>query len=205
MTPEEIEGYVPPRSLWGGYRPDKVVEHMRRVAWDVRRMVHDHGVAQAEIDRLRRDLARFERREELDAALIRSAQTAAREMRDAAQQEAELVLKKANEHAERIRAEVAREYAHRTQELEGVKNANLKLRGELRGFVKALLELLEPPAGAERRLVMADLERVVRSTRIGQDDARAQPAEEVADAPPPAPDDEPRASGHVPEGTERVA
>ena len=171
LTPEEIEGSNLPRAFVGGYKADKVTEHLRRIAWDLRRLLHERGVAETELGRLRRDVAQSQRRGELEAAVLDSAHRAAKEIRAAAREESELLLKKAREHAERLRHDVEREHAARTREIESLRTMSGTLRTELRTFLKSLLEVVEPfdpSANAERRLVMADLERVVRATRASK-------------------------------------
>ena len=143
LTPEEIEGLELPRTFVGGYKPEKVTEHLRRVAWDIRRLLHERDVADAELTRLRRELARSERREELEAAALGSAQRAAREIREASRQEAEVVLKKASEYATRLVRDVNREHAERTRELAELRAVNSKLRTQLRAFLKSLVEVVE--------------------------------------------------------------
>ena len=218
LTPEEIEGLNLPRSVMGGFKPEKVNDHLRRIAWDVRRLLHEHAEAETELGRLRITLARSKRREELEAVVFDSVQRLVRDIREAAIEEAELVVKKANEHASRVRHAVEREHAVRTHELEELKNAGGKLRAELRTFITSLLEVIEPEdlgADTHRLLVMADLDRVVHATRAAKpprwDKApgHAPTPEIVADSgPPPGGTDMHVVSltGELPaDGAERVA
>jgi cell division initiation protein len=178
ISPEEIEGADLPRTIFGGYKADKVTEHLRTVAWDVRRLLHERRQAKSEHerleherDRLRHELVRSERRGELEAAVLESAQNTAREIRDTARREAELVLKKATEHAARLRREVEQEHAARLAEVEGLKEGSAKLRAELRRFIRTLLNLVEPgdlDANMKRHEMMSDLERVVQAQRTAQ-------------------------------------
>jgi cell division initiation protein len=175
LSPEQIEGVDLPRTRFGGYKADNVREHLRTVAWEVRRLLHEQGQAKAEqerlqheIERLRRELARSERRGELEAVILESAQSAARDIRESARQDADLTLKKASEHAARLRHEVEREYTARLAEVEGLKTGSVKLRAELRRFIRSLLTLVEPgdlEANMQRHEMMSDLERVVQAQR----------------------------------------
>lgn len=178
INPEEIEGVGLPRTVFGGYKADKVREHLRGLAWDVLTLLHERGIAKSEherleheLDRLRRELVRSERRGELESAVLESAQNAAREIRDTARREAELILKKATEHATRLRREVEQGHEARLAEVEGLKNGSVKLRAELRGFIRELLTLVEPgelDANIHRHQMMSDLERVVQAQRTAR-------------------------------------
>lgn len=169
LTPEDIEGVEFPRAVAGGYKMHAVTEHLRKVAWDVRRLLHERAAMEEDVSRVRGELARSERREELESAVLGSAQDAAREMRETARREAELILKKAREHAIELRTAAEREYAARTNELRQIEELSRLVRTELRVRLKSVLEALGEPAGQvddqEQRPVMADLERAVQAAR----------------------------------------
>jgi cell division septum initiation protein DivIVA len=192
LSPEEIEGVALRRVAVGGYKADQVTGHLRSAAWTVRELLHEREEAKSECERLeqeleglRRELARIRRRDELGAAFVESAQNTGKEIKAAARQEAELILKKASEHADRLRREVEQEHAARLADVENLKTGSAKLRAELRRFIKTLLQLIEPgplDVNLQRHELMTDLERVVQAQR----GARAIPGDPPA--PPPFPE-----------------
>ena len=167
LSPDEIEKGKLPRATVRGYKPDAVREHLRRVAWDYRQLLHDHKLAKAELERVQRELQRNERREELESGVLDSAQQAAKEIRETGRREAELIVKKAREHADALRAGADRHHAARARDVEKLQQTGTKLRQDLRSMITSILSVLEPAGsvGAERRPVMEDLQRVVESTR----------------------------------------
>jgi cell division initiation protein len=203
ISPEEIEGVDLPRTVFGGYKADRVREHLRIVAWDVGKSLHERGQAKSEherleheLDRLRHELVRSERRGELESVVLESAQNAAREIRETARREAELVLKKATGHAAGLRREVEQEHAARLAEVEGLQEGSAKLRAELRRFIRTLLNLVEPgdlDANMKRHEMMSDLERMVQAQRT------AKTGSSETTGPHSAPDAAPSA-GHAGEG-----
>lgn len=169
LTPEDIEGVDLPRAATGGYKTHAVTALLRQVAWDFRRLLHERAAMQEDVTRVRGALARSERREELESALLGSAQSAAREIRETARREAELILKKAREHATELQMTAEREYAARTNELRQIEELSRLVRTELRVQLKSVLEALGEPAGRgddeQQRPVMADLQRAVQAAR----------------------------------------
>ena len=65
-----------------------------RAAWDLRRVLDDRRKLEAEVEHLEQELAKRERREELERATLIPVQAALREMQAAAREECELMLKK---------------------------------------------------------------------------------------------------------------
>jgi cell division septum initiation protein DivIVA len=116
IRPEELTISGLPKTSFGGVKADAVAELLKRVAWDYRGLLAENKKLSQQVDELKLvqqalalqvevlEKAAVERREpdELGKALLGSAQRAAREQREAARREGELLLKKARRRAQEI-------------------------------------------------------------------------------------------------------
>ena len=169
LTPEAIETVELERVKLGGYDRDRTDELLRRIAWDFRRLLQERSVLEEEVRRLERELAKIERREVLQASMLRPTRTLARELREAARQEAALIVKKARERAAAIEADAERKSAGRLAELQRFEKLTGMVRMELRAFLTSVLEAVdgpappaEAPAAEEPSVLARDLAELAR-------------------------------------------
>ena len=109
LSPDEIEAAYLPRARLGGYKAGPTAALLRRVSWDYRQIVHQHRAVAEEVRQLRVRIAELEQElqeaqqavskrrdpDELTRVVLAAAQRTAREVREAAKQEAETTLRKA--------------------------------------------------------------------------------------------------------------
>lgn len=114
IRPEDLNLSALPRSPLGHLKADAVAELLQRAAWDyreslalnqrlaaqVRDLTHRIEELTAQVTSLEEVAARHKDPDELARTLLASAQRAAREERESARREAELLLKKANRRAQ---------------------------------------------------------------------------------------------------------
>lgn len=101
---------------------------------------------EAEIALLRRKLQAHESREELTRALLRSAQRAAREIRESAREDATASLKAARRRAAQIEREASLSARHSSTEIERLR----RLEADLRDRLRSTLQMVIGENGAER-------------------------------------------------------
>ena len=125
LTPDEIDAVHLPRATVGGYKARPTADLLNRVSWDYRQIVPQHGVVVEEAKQLRARVAELEQElqgakqaaderrdfDELARDVLATAQRAARELREAARQEAETTLRKARRRG----ADAERELANRRE------------------------------------------------------------------------------------------
>jgi cell division septum initiation protein DivIVA len=163
LKPEDLNLSALPRSRLGHLKTDEVKNLLQRAAWDYRETLAENQrltksvqeLAErveeltAQIASIEEATARRKDPDELARGLLASAQRAAREQRESSRLEAELVLKKAAQRAEKVEADVARREADRLSELARVEADHLSeivrldtLKDELLARLRQMLEAL---------------------------------------------------------------
>ena len=155
VTPEEIEAVDLRRARIGGYDRRSTDELLRQIAVEVRALLEERGLLEAEVRRLKETLIQRE--------LTESGRVI--EMQEAAKRECDLFLKKARRQAYKIRDRSAKETAGRVEALKRVEVAHGLVRAELRTLLGAMLEMLNVPSGVVReslknRRLIEDLHRI---------------------------------------------
>jgi cell division initiation protein len=131
IRPEDLNLSALPRSPLGHLKADAVGDLLQRAAWDYREaLAQNQRLARtveeltkrveeltAQIASLEVAAARHKDPDELARTLLASAQRAAREERESARREAELVLKKAARRAKRVEEDARRHEEDRVTEL----------------------------------------------------------------------------------------
>jgi cell division initiation protein len=167
FTPDDIANAKLRRALVGGYKASETRQYLHQIAWELSNVLHERGTFEEEARRFRAQLLRYERREELESASLSGAHAAAREIREEARRDAELVLKKAYKHASEVRATAEKEASSRVAEFKSLEEKSRIMRTELRGLLASVLEALSEPAGAapkqEERPVLDDLREAVKA------------------------------------------
>jgi cell division septum initiation protein DivIVA len=152
LRPEDLNLSAVPRGPLGHLKTEAVGDLLQRAAWDYRealalnqRLTRTVEELQLRMEELSAQMASLEetaaRRkdpDELMRTLLSSAQKAAREERESARRDAELILKKAARRAERRDEEVARYEADRLAELVRLEGLKEDVVGRLRGMLEAL-------------------------------------------------------------------
>ena len=176
LRPDEIEAAHLPRAAMGGYDRGITDALLRRIARDVETLLQERSLLEEEVRRLRRELVN-EQPQLLPSSALAAAEEMIRDLQDATQRECALVLEKAREHAERVRAAAEREAAERLDALQRVEQVHALVRGEVRTLLVSLLEQLDTPSTAIRAALkqpqlLEDLQRAMRGA-IANGDADA--------------------------------
>lgn len=166
LRPEDLDVSALPHSPFGGVKADATAELLRRAAWEYRealaqnaRLTRTVEELNARIQELEAQLASLEvasagRKDpdELARALLASAQRLAREQREAARHESELLLKKVRARAREIENEARKRADAYRAELRRLQVLRAERAGELRQAVEAVLALGAdlPAADGER-------------------------------------------------------
>jgi cell division septum initiation protein DivIVA len=161
LKPEDLNLSALPRSPLGHLKSDAVGDLLQRAAWDYRETLAQNQRLTSTVEELtsrveelsehvaslEETAARRKDPDELGRSLLASAQRAAREEREAARLEAELILKKAARRADKLDADLARLEADRLSELARVEAEHLAeiarldgVKDELLGRLRRMLE-----------------------------------------------------------------
>jgi cell division septum initiation protein DivIVA len=154
LRPEDLDIATLPRSPLGNLKPQPVADLLKRAAWDFREALGQNQKLSsrveeltARVDELTAKIASLEeaasRRkdsDELAGTLLASAQRTAREAREGARQECELMLKKAAQRAQRLEADSIRRAEHRLSELAKVEALREEVAARLRATLEAIVD-----------------------------------------------------------------
>jgi cell division septum initiation protein DivIVA len=164
LRPEDLDVSGLPRSPFGGVKADATAELLRRAAWEYRealaqntRLTRTVEELNARIEELEAEVVSLEATsaerkdpDELARALLASAQRLAREQREAARHESELLLKKVRARAREIEDGARKRAGAQRSELARLQAVRAELSGELRKAVEAMLALgADLPAAAD--------------------------------------------------------
>lgn len=152
LRPEDLNLSALPRNPLGHLKADAVGELLQHAAWDYRETLAENerlAKSVAELGRrveelttqvaaLEESAARRKEPDELARSLLASAQRAAREERESARREGEVILKKAARRAKELEDDLARQEADRVAEITRLE----ALRDELHARLRAMLETL---------------------------------------------------------------
>jgi cell division septum initiation protein DivIVA len=142
MRPEDLTISGLPRSpLPGGIKADAVADLVKRASADLRSARARIEQLEAKVASLQADLSARKDPYELGKAVLASAHQMADEQREAARQESELVLKKAEGRAVRIELDAQRRLDDGISQLEGLEAFRVELSGRLRSTLEAIVAL----------------------------------------------------------------
>jgi cell division septum initiation protein DivIVA len=167
MRPEDLTISGLPRAPFGAVKSDAVADLLKRVAWDYRSLLEENKklsqqlgeltlvreALELQIEVLERAAAEHKEPDELAKALLGSAQRAAREQREAARREGELLLKKVHRRAQEIEDDAQKLAATGLSELSKLEALRHTLVAELREALESMVALWqeapsEAPASA---------------------------------------------------------
>jgi cell division septum initiation protein DivIVA len=156
LTPDQIESAKLPRATIGGYKVGPTTDLLHRVSWDYRQIVHQHAVVVEEANLLRVRVAELEQElqkakqavderrdpDELTRVVLSAAQRTAREVREAARQEAETTLRKARRRAAELERQVTNRRTREVRELAALEAARESVHDEIRSALESLKSAL---------------------------------------------------------------
>jgi cell division septum initiation protein DivIVA len=154
VRPEDLTVSALPRTALGHLKADAVADLLQRAAWDLREALARNQQLTNTVEELSRQVeelaaevasleeaaARRKDPDELARSLLASAQRSAREERESARQECELMLKKAASRAERMEEESARRAEARISELARLEELREEVVRQFRSTLKAIAD-----------------------------------------------------------------
>jgi cell division septum initiation protein DivIVA len=152
LRPEDLNLSALPRSSLGHLKTDAVGDLLQRAAWDYREALAQNQRLTTTVEELSRRVeeltaqvtsleeasARRKDPDELTRTLLASAQRTAREERESARRDGELILKKAARRADKMEEEVARRHADRLSEITRLEALRNEIAARLRGMLETL-------------------------------------------------------------------
>jgi len=143
---EEIDIDRLPRAAVGGLKPGPVEELLTRVAHEYElllgevlglRQARDEGTQPAPA--LRREPEPQREPDELVRVALASAQRTAREMRESARRDCDLMLRKVSARKRKLERELARARAEARREMEALEGFRVEVRGRMRAQLQEIL------------------------------------------------------------------
>jgi cell division septum initiation protein DivIVA len=156
LSPDEIDAVHLPRATVGGYKARPTADLLNRVSWDYRQVVHQHGEVVEELEQLRARVAELElelqevkqaadgRRDldELTRVVLATAQRAARELREAARDEAETTLRKAHRRELDVERQLSNRRERALREIAALEATRSSLYEEMQSALESLKSAL---------------------------------------------------------------
>jgi cell division septum initiation protein DivIVA len=163
IRPEELTISGLPRAPFGAVKADAVADLLKRVAWDYRAVLAENKklseqvgelalvreALELQVQMLEKAAAEHKDPEELGKALLGSAQRAAREQREAARRDGELLLKKVHGRAQEIEDEAQKLAATGLAELAKLDELRHHVVSELRDVLQAMIALWHDERASE--------------------------------------------------------
>lgn len=156
LTPDEIDAVHLPRATVGGYKARPTADLLNRVSWDYRQIMHQHDEVVEEVRQLRARVAELEQElqeakqaadgrrdlDELTRVVLATAQRAARELREAARQEAETTLRKARRRGVDAERQLANRRERALKEIAALEATRSCLYEEMHSALESLKSAL---------------------------------------------------------------
>jgi cell division septum initiation protein DivIVA len=173
IRPEELTISGLPRAPFGAVKADAVADLLKRVAWDYRSVLAENKklseqvgeltlvreALELQVEVLERAAAERKDPDEIGKALLGSAQRAAREQREAARREGELLLKKAHRRAQQIEDEAQKVAAAGLAELAKLDELRHQAVSELREALEAIVAFWQEEVALSPERVPARAQR----------------------------------------------
>jgi chromosome segregation ATPase len=162
IRPDDLSLSALPRTRFGHLSEEAVAELLQRVSWDLREAVGQKQRLAAKVEELTRiseelnaqvasleeETARRKDPDELLRTLLTTAQRAAREQRDSARRDCELMLKKAAHRVKRVESNSARRIESRMSELQKLEATQKALVAEARETATSITTEAQDQAAA---------------------------------------------------------
>lgn len=166
LTPREIHE-IEFRRVLRGYEPAEVDAFVERVVKSYEALYQENKNLKARLRKAEEALRSRSERSDLTEEVLRLAQQAAQDLKQAAEREAEALLTEARTQAADLLAEAERDLAALERRIDWLRNEELRFRQRLRQIFREGLELLdsEPPGEPSERGVPGALLRKATGRR----------------------------------------
>jgi cell division initiation protein len=144
LTPLDIHNKEFSRAF-RGYDEDEVNEFLDRVIKDYEALIRENKELYDKIGRLEERLAHFTHMEESLSRAIVIAQETAEEVKNNANKEAQLIIREAEQNADRIVNEALARAREASMGVEELKRQVVTFRARLRSLIQTQLEIIDGP------------------------------------------------------------
>lgn len=142
LTPMDINNKEFKRGL-RGYNPDEVDEFLDEVVDNYEELYKENGKLKEKLEVLEEQVSHYAKIEGTIQNTLVLAQNAADQAKEASQKEAEVIIKNANETAQRIVDKAHNDVIQINIEFDRVKQEFIKFRAKFRNFINAQLETFD--------------------------------------------------------------
>lgn len=142
LTPMDINNKEFKRGL-RGYNPDEVDEFLDEVVDNYEELYKENGKLKEKLEVLEEQVGHYAKIEGTIQNTLVLAQNAADQAKEASQKEAEVIIKNANETAQRIVDKAHNDVIQINSEFDRVKQEFIKFRAKFRNFINAQLETFD--------------------------------------------------------------
>lgn len=142
ITPVDLETTVFRRGF-RGYNTAEVQEFMARITHDYEHLYRENIELKEKIEELQNSLNQYQVMEETLRNAMLLAQETADEVKSAAKNQAELIIREAEYKGERIKSHIQEEIQTEVQKLAAIKNQVEFFRCQFKSFLKGLLDIAE--------------------------------------------------------------
>lgn len=142
LTPMDINNKEFKRGL-RGYNPDEVDEFLDEVVDNYEEIYKENGKLKEKLEVLEEQVSHYAKIEGTIQNTLVLAQNAADQAKEASQKEAEVIIKNANETAQRIVDKAHNDVIQINSEFDRVKQEFIKFRAKFRNFINAQLETFD--------------------------------------------------------------
>ena len=142
LTPMDINNKEFKRGL-RGYNPDEVDEFLDEVVDNYEELYKENGKLKEKLEVLEEQVSHYAKIEGTIQNTLVLAQNAADQAKEASQKEAEVIIKNANETAQRIVDKAHNDVIQINSEFDRVKQEFIKFRAKFRNFINAQLETFD--------------------------------------------------------------
>lgn len=142
LTPMDINNKEFKRGL-RGYNPDEVDEFLDEVVDNYEELYKENGKLKEKLEVLEEQVSHYAKIEGTIQNTLVLAQNAADQAKEASQKEAEVIIKNANETAQRIVDKAHNDVIQINSEFDRAKQEFIKFRAKFRNFINAQLETFD--------------------------------------------------------------
>lgn len=142
LTPMDIHNKEFKRAL-RGYSEPEVDEFLDEVVREFERLLKDNAALKDQVELMSSRVEQYRQMEDTLHKTLIVAQESADELKSSARKEAETIVRQAEAEADRARAQVEKDLADGRERLKSLASEFSKLRAQIKGALKAQIELLD--------------------------------------------------------------
>ena len=142
LTPMDIKNKEFKKAI-RGYAADEVDEFMEEIVENYEELFKENSMLKDTVSRIREKVEHYEKLEDTIQNTLLLAQNAADQAKESSQKEADLIMKNANESAQKVLDKAHNDVIAVNDEYEKVKEEFIKFRAKFRNFMNAQLQTFD--------------------------------------------------------------